>query len=116
MESKKQAARRPKPPLPSAASGSWASVSSSVRAWACSAAAAGPVRFKRIQGVGQRTPHQKFHRQVIDPLGLGLRVCGLRGHPAAGELLAGDQGQGLHFVVGIGLAGQHGQILGQSGF
>ena len=65
----------------------------------------GAGQVQRIQGVGKRPAHQKFHRQVIDPLGLGLRISGLGGDPASGQLLAGDQRQGLHCIVGVGFAG-----------
>jgi len=46
------------------------------------------------QRVFQRTPHQKFQRDVIDPLGVFIVICLLRVHPAGYHPLSYRVGKG----------------------
>ena len=75
-ESRKQAASRPRPPLPSAAS---ALAFEHRRPGRCRVARGrdeGVGHVERGQGIAQRPPDQELHRQVVDTLGAAPTVCG----------------------------------------
>ena len=72
------------------------------------------------QGVAKSAPHQKFHGQVIHPLGiLGvLRAGGF--HPALDQLVAHSEGCGVEPILGAGglrvLSHAEHQLVGDGAF
>ena len=72
------------------------------------------------QGVAKSAPHQKFHGQVIHPLGI-LGVLGAGGfHPALNQLVTHSEGCGVEPILGAGglrvLAHAEHQLVGDGAF
>src|SRR6266853_4437015 len=95
IESRKHAARRPKPPLPSPASGS-CSINSS-QSIPCSRAPSGKSGSKQQVGdvVGQRTSDEKLHGEVIDAFGILSLISALGQHPTLSENVSHGMGKRL---------------------
>ncbi len=123
MLSMKQAARRPRPPLPRAASGS---ISRSASRLDAELGQGGAHRFEQVeivQAVDQQAADQEFEGEVIDPLAL-VRVGRAGGlHPAVDDAVAhgecgGDEpvpvgGDERVLADGIGELGDDGAAQGR---
>ncbi len=117
MESRKQAASRPSPPLPRAASDSMAQICSKSSPASSSRLAQGVVEAQVQQAVGQGAAHEEFQGQVVDPLGVRV-VVGAHGlHPPLDAPVAHHVGADIEPVAGGGgdgvLAGGVLQAVGQ---
>ncbi len=87
----KQAASRPRPPFPSAASGSMSSSAARSTPSEASALPDPPVHREIVQGVAQQPPDQELEAEIIDPLGAGgVRHAG-RFHPSIDDIVAHRQ-------------------------
>ena len=83
-ESRKQAASRPRPPLPSPASGSCSSSCSQVEPSRCAATSLDERLEQQVDDVvGQRPADEELHRQVVDALGVLALVGAARSAPSA---------------------------------
>ena len=76
IESRKQAARRPSPPLPNPASGSCSSNSYQSSLLFLDGLFDNVIKKKVRDIVSQRTTDEKFHRKVVNALGI-LAIIGL---------------------------------------
>ena len=104
IDSMKQAARRPSPPLPSAASGSF---SSPLRRQAeiADRLAADVEKAEVDDGVLQQPANKEFHRQVIDALArAGIGGTGA-GEPRVGDAVADGECEGDAPVIERGMCG-----------
>ena len=103
IDSMKQAASRPRPPLPRPASGSCSRSSASFSPLL----PGGGVDQGRQHQVGdvvrQRPADQELHREVVDLLGVGPVVLLLGPDPALGEHVADRGGDGLELLARAGV-------------
>ena len=107
MLSMKQAASRPRPPLPSAASGSHLRRFGQADAEIAERCLEHRQQAHIVQRVGEQAADQKFEREVIDPLAAGV-VALLFGHqPAVHDAVAQRQRRRLVPVA----PGRHAGIL-----
>ena len=58
------------------------------------------------QVVAQRAAHQKFHREVVEPLGILVAIARFRLQHAIDNAIANRQGNGLEIVGGLQLGGR----------
>ena len=94
MLSMKQAASRPRPPLPSAASGSTSRNVVKIDAELGQRCAGRFDHFHIGQRIDEEPPDQEFEAEVIDPLAAGLLRRLDRGQPAFDHLVAHRQRRG----------------------
>ena len=102
MLSSRQAASRPRPPLPRAASGSTLSTASARRP-ARPSPRARSREAEIAQGVGEQAADQEFEAEIVDPLAVGVVDGAGRGHPAVDEPVAHGERQGEEPVVAGGV-------------
>ena len=102
MLSMKHAASRPRPPLPSAASGSSSRSCSRSIPSSASACAGGFQQAEAVQVVDQQAPDEEFQGQVIHPLLLASVDLLHRVFPVVDQVIAGRQGHGFEPVVRAG--------------
>ncbi len=107
MLSMKHAASRPRPPLPSAASGSHLRKSAEADAEIAKRCLENRQQPHIVQRIGEQPADQKFQREVIDPLGAGVVALLLRCQPAVHDAVAQRQRRRLVPVV----PGRHAGIL-----
>ena len=105
MLSMKQAASRPRPPLPSAASGSHLRSSERPTPRSPSAASNTLQQAHIVQRVGEQPADQEFEREIIDPLAAGVVDLLFRRQPAVHDAVAQRQRRRLVPVVPGGHAG-----------
>ena len=110
IESRKHAARRPRPPFPRPASGSCSSTASQSRPFSSTTRLDEWLEEQIQDVVGQGAPDQELHGEVVDPLGI-LALVGLLGaqpplredipERASGGLVAlrGPSSRRIHDVV-----------------
>ena len=106
-ESMKQAARRPRPPLPRPASGSSSRRRVEIPALAVERALNEWGGGQVDDVVVQRAPEQELHRQVVDALGVGLLACQSRLHPAVRHQVADEPCNRLEPLTRTGAHGVH---------
>ena len=99
IESRKQAASRPRPPLPRPASGSWSR--SSIHA---AAMLVEPLRHHRVEHevhdvVGERPADQELDRNVVDPLRVLAPIGQPLWQPALGQDVANRARGGLETIA-----------------
>ena len=102
IESRKQAASRPSPPLPRPASGSCSSSSSQSRFFSLTQLASRGIEQEIRHVVGQRAADEKLHREVIDALGVLAAYGFLRLHPALRQDVAHRASEGLETLARVG--------------
>ena len=100
IESRKQAASRPRPPLPRPASGSCFEQLEPVEVLSLRTTCSAQRLEQQVHDVvGQRAADEELHRQVVDALGV-LALVGLLGeHPALREDVAHGAGEGLEALA-----------------
>ncbi len=91
----KQAASRPRPPLPSAASGSQLAQLGEADAEIAERGLEHRQQAHIVQRVGEQPADQEFEREVIDPLAAGVVALLLRRQPAVHDAVAQRQRRGL---------------------
>ena len=95
IESRKQAARRPSPPLPRPASGSCFEHAEPIEVLLLDGLPGDGVEQEVRDIVGQRAADEKLHREVIDALGVLALVGVLGEQPALREDVPDGAGNGL---------------------
>jgi hypothetical protein len=113
MLSRKQAASRPRPPLPSAASGSRAARSSSVRACGRTPAGGGPVQVQRGQRVAQACGRSGIPSTGSTPGAPWPRGRRCRRPPSGATARRGRPGTRPHQVDRAGLGRGHAHVVQQ---
>ena len=95
MESRKQAAKRPRPPFPRPASGSSCKQGEQINFFSFRCLC--DKRFKQQVGhiVGRRAAKEKLHGQVVDALGILALVCFLREDPSLRENISHGPSKGF---------------------
>ena len=99
MESRKQAARRPNPPLPRPASGSCSRSSYQSRFRSLDHVVHDRVEQKVGNVVGQRSADEKLHREIVDALAILALIGLLRTQPSLREDVAHGAGCGLETLA-----------------
>ena len=102
IESRKQAARRPRPPLPRPASGSCSSRPSQSRCFSATTCSSQGIEQQVGHVVGQRPADEELHREVVDALGVRAIVGVLRPHPPLREDVAHGAREGLEALARAG--------------
>ena len=105
MLSMKQAASRPRPPLPSAASGSHLRRSDKRDAEIAERGLEHRQQAHIVQRVGEQPADQEFQAEVIDPLAPGVVALPFRSQPVMHDAVAQRQRRRLVPVVPGGHAG-----------
>ena len=104
IESRKQAARRPSPPLPNPASGSCSRQSEPVEVVSAERMLRERIEQQIRDIVCERAADEKLHREIVDALWVFAFVGAFRADPALRKDVANRAGEGFKPCPNVGCA------------